>query len=116
MESIKRAAVVIKPKQLFVDWMNSIFSDEKYTLDKLIRDNLTFLIPTFDNPDDTIKYLKKTFHKIFDWELNGWWTDRDDWPENRNWKMFQEWFDIEIGSEVFDLVGSPIEIEMLGDE
>ncbi len=116
MESINRAAVIIKPKQPFVDWLNSVFSDDNYTLEQLRRDNLSFLIPIFDDPDDTIKYLKKAFHEIFDWELYGWCVDRETWPENRNWKMFNEWFEIEINSEVFDLVGLPIEVEPLYDD
>ncbi len=116
MDSINRATVVVKPKQPFIDWLNTVFSDEKYTLEKFRQNNLTFLIPIFDNPDDTIKYLKKSFHQIFDWELFGWYTDTDAWPENRNWKMFNEWFDIEVNSEVYDLVGTPIEVEKLYDE
>jgi len=115
MESINRAAVVVKPKQPFLEWINST-GDDKYTLDQLRQDNLTFLIPEYHSHDWTIKYLKKNFHQIFDWELYGWNMEREDWPVNRNWKMFQEWFDVEIGSEVFDLVGSPIEVEMLDEE
>jgi len=115
MENINRSSVVIKPKQPFVDWINST-GDDKYTMEQLRQDCLTFLIPIFDHPDDIIKFLKKSFHQIFDWELYGWSMDREDWPGNRNWKMFSEWFDIEINSEVFDLVETPIEVETLGDE
>jgi hypothetical protein len=31
------------------------------------------------------------------------------WPGKRNWKVFKEWFEIEINSEVFDLVDEAIE-------
>ena len=33
------------------------------------------------------------------------------WPVEKNWKMFQEWFRIEINSEVIDLVDKDIEKE-----
>ena len=111
MQSINRTSVVIKPKQPFVDWINSTPGDDKCTLEQLRQDNLTFLIPIFDDPNEITKYLKKVFHQIFNWELLGWYTDEEAWPENRNWKMFNDWFEIEVNSEVFDLVGVPIDTE-----
>jgi hypothetical protein len=33
------------------------------------------------------------------------------WPENKTYKMFQEWFDVEFHSMVFDLLQSDIEKE-----
>ncbi|MHB9070240.1 MAG: hypothetical protein ACYC54_07705 [Sedimentisphaerales bacterium] len=113
MESINRTAVVIKPKQPFVDWINSFPDDKnKYTLEQMSkRDNLTFLIPEYDNPEDSMKYVKKTYSQIFEFELWGWITAQELWPENRTWKMFQDWFEIQINSEVFDLVDDDIEKE-----
>ena len=35
------------------------------------------------------------------------------WPAKRNWEMFQEWFSVEINSEVIDMVGEGIEREDL---
>ena len=40
-----------------------------------------------------------------------WVTDEEYWIQNRTWKTFNEWFDIEINSEVFDLVEGNIEKE-----
>ena len=114
MQSINRAAVIIKPKQPFVDWINSMPDDSSnYTLEQINKDNLTFLIPIYDDPDDAIKYIKKNHEMIFEWELLGWVITEELWPKNRNWKMFNNWFDIEINSEVFDLVDSEIEREDL---
>ena len=48
---------------------------------------------------------------IFEWELFGWITTEELWPKNRTWEMFQEWFCVEINSEIFDLVDSEIEKE-----
>jgi len=33
------------------------------------------------------------------------------WPAKRDWKVFKEWFEIEINSEVFDLVDGAVEKE-----
>ena len=114
MQSINRTAVIIKPKQPFVDWINSTPDDSSnYTLEQVNRENITFLIPEYDDPDNSKKYIKNNYKMIFEFELWGWITTEELWPKNRNWKMFNNWFDIEINSEVFDLVDSEIEKEDL---
>jgi hypothetical protein len=112
MECINRAAVVIKPKQPFVDWLNSIPDEDiDFTLERISEDNITFLIPQYDNPEDSKNYIRKRFKNIFEWELFGWIVTEELWPKNRTWEMFQEWFSVEINSEVFDLVDGEIEKE-----
>ena len=114
MQSINRTAVIIKPKQPFVDWINSMPEDSSnYTFEQVNRENLTFLIPEYDSPADSKKYIKKNYEMIFNFELWGWITTEELWPKNRNWKMFNNWFDIEINSEVFDLVEGEVEKEDL---
>lgn len=108
MHSINRSSITIKPKQLFVDWLNSTPGDDKYTLNDLRKDNLVFLAPEYNSQDGVLKYLKRIFDQIFEWELYGWITDTDIWPQDRTWKMFRDWFEIEINSEVFDLVDKNI--------
>ena len=112
MQSVNRTAVVIKPKQPFVDWLNSIPDEDiSFTLEQVSEDNITFLIPEYDSSEESLAYIKKTYSEIFEFELFGWYTTEELWPEKRSWKMFQEWFEIEIHSEVFDLVDGYIEKE-----
>ena len=112
MHSINRTAVIIKPKQPFVDWLNSIPGDNlDYALEGISTDNLTFLIPEHDRPEGSMNYIRKKYSQIFEWELWGWIRAEELWPKNRTWKIFQEWFEIEINSEVFDLVDGEIEKE-----
>ena len=112
MNSINRSAVVIKPKQPFVDWLNSIPDEDiDFTLERISEDNITFLIPLYDDPRDAKNYIRKRFKRIFEWELFGWIVTKELWPKKRTWEMFQEWFSIEINSEIFDLVDGEIEKE-----
>jgi len=114
MQVINRTAVVIRPKQPFVDWLNSIPDEDiDFTLERVSKDNITYLIPEYDNPDEALACIKEIYSYIFKFELFGWYTDEEPWPKNRTWKMFQEWFEIEINSEVFDLVDEAIEKEEL---
>ena len=112
MENINRTAVVIKPKQPFIDWLNSIPGESSdNTLETTSTDNITFLIPEFFGPNESMDYIKKRYFQIFELELLGWYTAKELWPKKRTWEVFQEWFDIEINSEVFDLVDGEIEKE-----
>lgn len=112
MQSINRTAVIVKPKQPFIDWLNSMPDDSfNYTLEQISKENITFLIPEYDSPGGAMDYMRKKHGLIFEWELWGWTTAEEYWPKNRNWKTFNEWFDIELNSEVFDLADGDIEKE-----
>ena len=112
MQSINRTAAIIEPKQPFVDWLNSLPDDDHdYTLEELSADNLTFLIPEADSRDEAMDYVRKKHDLVFEWELWGWVTAKEWWPGKRNWKVFKEWFEIEINSEIFDLVDGEVEKE-----
>ncbi|MBL7153177.1 MAG: hypothetical protein ISS79_05635 [Phycisphaerae bacterium] len=114
MQSINRTGVIVRPKQLFVDWLNSLPDDDtNYTLERISTDNLTFLIPEYVSPDGAVDYIRKKHSLIFEWVLWGWITAEEYWPKKRNWKMFNDWFDLEVNSEVFDLVDGDIEKEDL---
>ena len=114
MQCINRTAVVIKLKQPFVNWLNSISGQSSdNALELASPENLTFLIPEFFGPDESLSYIRKRYSQIFEYELIGWCKDEQLWPANRNWKMFQEWFSVEINSEVLDLVDEDIEKEEL---
>ena len=77
-------------------------------MEDITTENTTLLIPEYDNPDDARRYFKKIYRQIFDFELFAWYRDHNCWPKNRTYKMFLEWFDIKINSEVFDLLEDEI--------
>ena len=70
-------------------------------------------MPEYDDPENSMRYIKKNYDIIFEFELFGWITVEELWPKKRNWGMFKEWFNVEINSEVFDLVDESIEREDL---
>ena len=36
-------------------------------------------------------------------ELDGWHTNKKEWPQKRTYKMFKEWFRIDISTAVYDI-------------
>lgn len=61
------------------------------------------LIPEYNTDEEAIAHIKSRHSEIFDAELSGWITYENLWPENRSFKMFIKWFDIELYSMVFDI-------------
>ncbi len=111
MYTLNRSAVVLKPKQPFVDWLNALPGEDKYTLDQLRGEPRVILLPKFSRPGEEIGYLRKISPELFSYQLWGWYTDESAWPGQRDWNVFQEWFDIRFCSEVFDMVEKKLERE-----
>ena len=111
MKTINRALIVIKPKQPFLDWLNSQADAPEFemTLEGLRNEECTaILIPEFDEYDDVWKVVEGIAPEIFEIELSGWWQVPELWPQNRDFNTFKEWFDIEIHSMVGDSVKGQI--------
>lgn len=89
-----------------MQWLKSLPDDGggvEITEEHLKHDCLTFLVPEADTMDEVRKYIEKRYKEIFEMELVSWHRDMSDWPEKRTLKLFREWFEIEIHSEVIDL-------------
>jgi hypothetical protein len=103
MEYVDRSLAVIKPRQLFFDWLKETPDwDLDLTLETLRVDCSALLIPEFDEPEEAVAYIDDMFEQIFDMELASWCTDEGCWPKKRTLKMFWEWFDVELHSTVID--------------
>jgi len=104
MDYINRQVAIIKPKEPYINWTNTLPGAVKpVSIDNLQIDCTAILLPNFDAEEESLKYLKKIFHHIFEYELFGWHTDEKAWPQNRTFSLFQEWFNIESHTEVIDL-------------
>lgn len=103
---INRSAITIKPLQPFIDWHNNIYPDSK--IDASAFNDINIYLINSNNYEDIETHLKKKFDKYFMMELEGWHTNKKAWPQRRNYKMFKQWFDINISTAVFDLENKPI--------
>jgi hypothetical protein len=103
-DAVNRHAVVIKPKQPVLDWINALYPD----MAEDGNETTVYLVKERDSFEDTEKWLKRNFNDIFENELNGRHTDENDWPQKRTYKLFTEWFDTEIHTMVDDIEEGPI--------
>jgi hypothetical protein len=100
---INRSAIILKPLQPFVDWLNNLYPNDEIGD---IREINTYLVA--DEIEDLETYLKKKFDKLFMMELEEWHTNKKEWPQKRNYKMFNLWFRVETSQMIYDLEKKPI--------
>lgn len=107
-DSINRNAIVVKPRQALFDWVNLIYPDDPVDAN-LADEGTVYLVKERDSNEEIKNWLKRKFDSIFVNELNNWHTNENDWPKNRTYKQFVEWFEIEIHSMVLDMEETEIE-------
>jgi len=101
---INRSAIIIKPQQPFLDWYSNLYPEDDFEDD--IKETNIYLVD--DTIDDVEKWLKKKFDKFFMMELEEWHDNKKEWPQKRNYKMFNLWFRVEISEMIYDLEKKPI--------
>ena len=67
----------------------------------VLGESTTYLVKS--SLDTADKYITKHYKQIFEQELEGQWTDENDWPEDLTFGLFNEWFSYEISDLVVDL-------------
>jgi len=103
---INRSAISIKPLQPFIDWHNAIYPDSK--IDETDFNDINIYLINNNSLEEIETHLKKKFDKYFMLELEGWHTNKKEWPQKRNYKMFKKWFEVNISTSVFDLEKTPV--------
>jgi len=98
---IDRTAIIIKPRQPFLDWCSNLFPEEED-----FNNTNTYLIN--EDIEDIDSWLKRGYENIFTIELEAWTHIKKQWPQKRNYKMFKEWFSIDQSTMVYDLEINPI--------
>jgi hypothetical protein len=106
--AINRMAVVIRPRQPFLDWANDLEGDIEFGEEDFREDCTTLLIPVFEYNEEARSYVHERYEEIFEHELAAISTDPDEWPEEPSLAMFLDWFDVEIHSIVIDMCDEPI--------
>jgi hypothetical protein len=110
MYAINRSVAIIKPRQAFVDWANSVSDDEReYTIDDLSVECNAILLPEYDSEEHSEAILEDVYAEVFEIELSSWITDEREWPKGITFGLFKEWFDVQFHSMVFDLLHDEIE-------
>lgn len=98
---INRIAIVVRPLQPLQDWFVNLYSEEE---DFEPEVNI-YLISDDKDPE---AWLGKKFDKIFTEELSIYHSNKKEWPQKRNYKMFNEWFQVDIVYNTYDFEKKPV--------
>ena len=103
--TINRAALIVRPKQAYVDWANSIDDDEpRADLRQLREEPSIYLAKEIDDLDDVAGLVADYWERVFQEQLNSWMRDPESWLKKRTYEMFLDWFDCEVSTIVWDLL------------
>jgi len=97
----------VKPIQPFYDWIKSISPEISVAAD---LEPLIYLID--EDIEDINGWLRKNSDKLFRVALVGWSQNKKQWPQKRSYKMFQEWFKVDIATMVYDMESEPVYKEL----
>ena len=101
-----RIVILARPTRSYFEWAK--FADDSeasYSLLDIRRDCSAWLLPVGENVE---KFLREHFDEIFRRELFAITYDEKEFPANRTYEMFRDWFDVEIHSAVYDLDDRPL--------
>ena len=107
---INRAALLLKYKEPIINWINEadpVEEDPGLSLDVINQDRTVYLISDEhgDSQASLDSWIKHNFKTMFEYELEGWYTDERLWPKERTLELFYEWFDIECHTVLIDTIG-----------
>jgi hypothetical protein len=109
MDLLNRSALVIKPKQPFLDWLHTADPTSLHlTLPDLLLEPTIYLIPECDTNEHVEEVLHELCEEIFEEQLAGWYTDKSRWPRDRSFEVFSQWFDYRHHSMLVDLGDEPL--------
>jgi hypothetical protein len=95
-----------------MEWAKLYNVSSNEDLEQRLAEDHAYLIEwTYD--EDLDQVMAVYYRKIFEYELSSWNVIKSEWPRNRNYELFREWFEFKICDDLFDLETEPIESEEL---
>jgi hypothetical protein len=109
MITVNRTAIVVKPKQAFLDWLHQADpTSHDLTPEDLREDCTVYLIPECDTPEELREQMEDACRRIFEDQLDGWYRVPATWPKRRGLDAFELCFEWSSHSVVIDLSRGPL--------
>jgi hypothetical protein len=94
---VQRAAITLTLQQPYIDWANSLDDDGViFGVDFWPEKHIYLVEATGDHLLDKEAIIRPYYQTIFEEELNSWHRRESDWPAQRDFKTFLDWFDAEV--------------------
>jgi len=106
-EYVNRSSVVVQPKPAFWEWARAAFPEEELTANPEQEKNM-YLINSMDEDTEFEEWLKINYEYLFENELFERFEDDSAWPEELTLELFNQWFEVQFCSVVYDTKSSDI--------
>jgi hypothetical protein len=105
---VNRGALILRYKEPVVRWINEADpnpSGSPITLERVNEERTVYLISdsTGDDKRTFERWLRRHYAKLFEMELDDWYTDPALWPSERSYELFTQWFEPELHTVLIDL-------------
>ncbi len=101
---INRTALTVIPNQLYINWANALDDDgPKLDINNPHSEPTVYLTDEIADNAALTRTLRRHYVQIFEYELSNWHLVKKDWPRKRDFRTFQDWFDVRISTIVLDL-------------
>lgn len=101
---VDRIVAVLRPTEKMLHWIKDLpNAPDVMTIKNLQTDCTALLLPPFESPKQADAYIKDIYDGIFEGELIAWGIPEADWPQERNYQLFKQWFNVEYHSVLFDV-------------
>ena len=112
MRTWNRMALVVVPRQRFLDWLRSVDdTNADLTLAEVSREPTVYLLPECGSDPDAADLLADACDEILEDQFNSWYQQPALWPRDRGIESFQRWFSISFHSMIVDLCDDPLVAE-----
>jgi len=110
---LNRAAILVRYREPAVRWINEADPDPDgmtFTLEDVNRERTVYLVSDahVQTDVDIRRWVQDNFGTLWESELEQWYTDEALWPSKRTLKRFDEWFEVECHTMVFDTSDEPL--------
>jgi hypothetical protein len=106
-EYVNRSSVVVLPKPAFSDWARKTFPEDELSSNSELEKNM-YLINCMDENSEFDEWLKNNYEYLFENELYERFDDNSLWPDELTYELFNQWFDVQFYSVVYDTKSADI--------
>jgi hypothetical protein len=104
MSAIDRIALVLKPKQPYVDWVRSLPGmDPALSAEAAKCEPMVQLLPYSQDLKEVDSFVRQGWELFFLQSCAGWVKEESDLPLGRSFEKFEQWFDWSLAPLVLDL-------------
>ena len=103
---LNRSVAILRPKQPYLDWASQL--DDGGVLPDVGGEQSVYLLPSNEADHDGSLTVEQCYEGLFESELANWHQIEADWPQQRTYTMFKQWFSVEWHSVIIDMCADPL--------